>query len=59
MKLKKHTLNLTDGAWDELRRLFPDKDTSTVVRQIIDLFIEKEKMKDKSIREIKLMGVDL
>ena len=47
-KLKKHTLNLTDGAWDELQRLFPEKETSTVVREVIDMFIEREKMKTHS-----------
>ena len=47
-KLKKHTLNLTDGACDVLQRLFPEKETSTVVREVIDMFIEREKMKTKS-----------
>lgn len=52
-KLKKHTLNLTDGAWEELQRLFPTKETSTVVREVVDAFIEHEKAK-RPVRPVKL-----
>lgn len=38
--LKKHTLNLRAGDMEAMRDLFPGKDASGMVRQIISAFVD-------------------
>lgn len=44
--LKKHTLNLYDGDWDELGVLFPEVETSTLIRETIRNMIKAAKAND-------------
>lgn len=46
-KLQKHTVRLIAGDFEELGVLFPEKDSSDVLRKILHDFIAKVKAADK------------
>ena len=42
-ELQKHTLNFVAGDFDELRRLYPEVEVSTLVRELIHDFVVRAK----------------
>lgn len=46
LDLQKHTLNLYRGDWEELRVLFPDTETSVLIRELVHSCIANTKAAD-------------
>jgi hypothetical protein len=52
LDLQKHTLNLYRGDWDELRALYPNTETSTLIREIVRSCIINTKAADPEVTKI-------
>ena len=53
--LRKHTLNLFDGDWEELQDIFGrDVDVSKVIREVVHDLVKKLKSKDPSAPKINI-----
>lgn len=56
LKLQKHTLNLYEGEFDELKTLFPAVEPSVLVRELVHDCIKNAKANDP---QVKVEGVEV